>query len=162
MKRVICLLLSCLILSGCSLTGDWVNEPVKFYYIRENYQNDMQQVIASEVREAAGHKQDLVYLLALYSMGPIQEGLMSPLPANTVIIPTQRTESDITLIFSESGQSMTDVDFTLSATCIAMTCMDLIELQQVTVACGERTITISEDNLLLDSSTIISPQEEIK
>ena len=163
MKRYISLfLLLCLLLSGCSAAGDWVNEPVHFYYVRKNYQNDMQQVIASEVREASGHKEDLVYLLALYSMGPVTEDLRSPLPTNAVIVPTEHTAEGLTLTLSESAQSMPDVDFTLSSTCIAMTCMDLMDVEQVTVVCGDRTITIREDNLLLDSNAITNIQEEIK
>ena len=159
MKRCVCLLLIlCLFLSGCS----GITEPVNFYYVRKNYQNDMQQVIASEVREAAGHKDDLVYLLALYSMGPVTDDLQSPMPINAVIVPTERSSDGLTLTLSESGQSMTDVDFTLSSACIAMTCMDLLDVLKVTVVCGDRTVTIDKDNLLLDSNLITNFKEETK
>ena len=161
MKRYVSLLLLlCLLLTGCSAAGEWVNEPVHFYYVRKNYQNDMQQVIASEVREASGHREDLVYLLALYSMGPVTEDLRSPLPTNAVIVPTEHSAEGLTLTLSESGQTMADVDFTLSSTCIAMTCMDLMDVEQVTVTCGERAITIRQDNLLLDSIANTKPQED--
>ena len=163
MKRCLCLLLIlCLFLSGCSAIGEWITEPVNFYYVRKNYQNDMQQVIASEVREAAGHRDDLVYLLALYSMGPVTEDLKSPLPTNAVIVPTAHTSDGLTLTLSESAQTMTDVDFTLSAACISMTCMDLMEVEKVTVVCGDRSVTVLEDNLLLDGSLITNFQEDIK
>ena len=111
-----------MILSGCSFGGEWIKEPVTFYYVRENYQKDMEQVLSSEVREAAGHRDDLPYLLALYSMGPSNDGLLSLLPKNTSIIPTERTNYSIALTLSENTQNMTDADFTLASACIAMTC----------------------------------------
>ena len=163
MKRILSiLLLLSLFLTGCSAIGEWVAEPVNFYYVRRNYQSDMQQVIASEVREAAGHKEDLVYLLALYSMGPVTEDLCSPLPTNAVIVPTERSSDELTLTLSESGQNMADVDFTLSSACIAMTCMELTDVQKVTVVCADRSVTLHKDNLLLDSNLITNSQEETR
>ena len=163
MKRFMIVLLTvCLILSGCSFGGEWIKEPVTFYYVRENYQKDMEQVLASEIREAAGHRDDLSYLLALYSMGPSSDGLLSMLPKNTSIIPTERTNYSITLTLSENTQSMTDADFTLASACIAMTCMDLMDIQQVTVISGDRSITLREDNLMLNNSIVKKPQEETK
>ena len=163
MKRFMILLLTvCLILSGCSFGGEWIKEPVTFYYVRENYQKDMDQVLSSEVREAAGHRDDLPYLLALYSMGPSNDGLLSLLPKNTSIIPTERTNYSIALTLSENTQNMTDTDFTLASACIAMTCMDLMEIQQVKVISGDRSITIREDNLMLNNSIVKKPQEETK
>ena len=163
MKRFMIVLLTvCLILSGCSFGGEWIKEPVTFYYVRENYQKDMEQVLSSEVREAAGHRDDLSYLLALYSMGPSNDGLLSLLPKNTSIIPTERTNYSIALTLSENTQNMTDADFTLASACIAMTCMDLMEIQQVTVISGDRSITIREDNLMLNNSIVKKPQEETK
>lgn len=159
---MIVLLTVCLILSGCSFGGEWIKEPVTFYYVRENYQKDMEQVLASEIREAAGHRDDLSYLLALYSMGPSSDGLLSMLPKNTSIIPTERTNYSITLTLSENTQSMTDADFTLASACIAMTCMDLMDIQQVTVISGDRSITLREDNLMLNNSIVKKPQEETK
>ena len=152
MKRIICLItVLCLFLSGCSILGERVKEPVTFYYVWEDYQKDMAQVIGSEIREASGHKTDLPYLLALYSMGPSKEGLKSPLPRNTRIIPTQRSANSMELTLSESVSVMTDVDFTLASACIAMTCMELSDVQQVQLTCEDRSITIHEDNLLLYS-----------
>lgn len=163
MKQLLSLILVfCLLLSGCSITGDWVKEPVTFYYINENYRSNMQQVIASEIREASGHREDLSYLLALYSMGPATEGLMSPLPTNTSIIPTEHADGKIQLTLSSHASTLSDADFTLAGTCIALTCMELIEIDLVSVVCGDRDITIREDNLLLENILVQKTQEETK
>ena len=161
MKRVICMmLLVCLCLSGCSMTGDRMKEPVTFYYVRENYRKEMNQVIDSELREAAGHKDDLPYLLALYSMGPSKEDLMCPFPRNTRIIPVTRTENSIELSLTDSVLTLTEADFTLAGACIAMTCMELMDVQEVSVVCGDRKISIKKDNLLLYSDMFQNSQEE--
>lgn len=161
MKRLICMIIiSSIMLSGCSTDGEWIKEPVTFYYVHENYQKDMEQVIVSEVREASGHMEDLPYLLALYSMGPSKEGLASPLPRNTRITLTERSDETITLSLSESGQTMTDVDFTLASSCIAMTCMELTGALQIMIVCGERTITIQQDNLMLHGSNMQNQKED--
>lgn len=161
MKRMICMLmLFCLCLTGCSATGDHLKEPVTFYYVRENYRKDMNPVIASELREASGHRDDLPYLLALYSMGPSKEELLSPFPRNTKIIPVARTENSIELSLTDSVLSLTDSDFTLASACIAMTCMELTGVQEVTVICSDRSISITKDNLLIYSEMLQSPQEE--
>lgn len=161
MKRMICLIMVFgMLLSGCSMAGERIKEPVTFYYVREDYQKDMGTVIGSEVREAAGHRNDLSYLLALYSMGPATEDLRSPLPRNTKIILMEHTGDSILIDLSESALKMTDADFTLASACIAMTCMELANITSVTVACADRNIIIREDNLLLHNSLVQNTQEE--
>lgn len=161
MKRLICLLLMCsLCMAGCSVAGEWIKEPVTFYYVCETYQKDMESVIASEIREASGHRDDLPYLLALYTMGPSTEDLKSPLPRNTKIILTEYTDSSVVLSISESASTINDADFTLASACIALTCMELVDAQQITVICGDRNITIQADNLLLHDNLVDQSQEE--
>ena len=163
MKHWLCLILTfCLLLSGCSMAGDWIKEPVTFYYVSEGYQKDMEQVIVSEVREASGHRDDISYLLALYSMGPSKEGLQSPIPRNTQIIPIERTADSIVLSLSGNVLTMSDADFTLAGACLALTCMNLTDVQQITVEAGDKRVTIREDNLLLQTSLLQKPQEETK
>lgn len=161
MKHLNCLILIfCLLLSGCSNTGEWIKEPVTFYYVQENYQKDMDPVIVSEVREASGHKDDLSYLLALYSMGPSDEDLNSPLPRNTKIEPSEPTEEGLELHLSENVLALSDADFTLASACLSLTCIELTGVQQVTVVCGDRTIIMQKETLLLYSS-MQNHQEEI-
>jgi spore germination protein GerM len=162
MKRIISLYLLLCLLTGCSSMGERLKEPVNFYYVRENYREEMGEVISPEVREASGHRYDLPYLLALYSLGPSQEDLHSLLPRNTTILPTERTPHSVELTLSENTQAMTDADFTLTSACLAMTCMELLDIRQVTVISGDRNITLREDNLMLYNSIVQKPQEETK
>lgn len=148
MKRLICIMLSLLFLSGCGILGDRIKDPVTFYYVTEDYQRDMDSVIGSEIREASGHRYDLPYLLALYSMGPSEEDLKSPLPANTRITPTEHTEAGIVLSISGQLDTMTDAEFTLAGTCLAMTFMEITDTTQITVTYEDRNITINTQNVM--------------
>lgn len=150
MKRRICLiLLMGIFLSGCGGLGERIKEPVTFYYIREDYQKDMGPVIVSEVREASGHTGDLPYLLALYTMGPATEGLQSPFARNTRIIPTEHTKAGVVLSISEGTNIMSDAEYTLASACLAMTCMEMTNASQITVVYEERSVTITQDNLMM-------------
>ena len=100
--------------------------------------------------------------MALYSMGPSKEDLQSPLPRNTQIMPIERSADRIVLSLSENAQTLTDSDFTLASACLALTCMDLTDTQQITVECGDRKITIREDNLLQYGGSKPIIQEEAK
>ena len=163
MKRFACLILTfCLLFTGCSVSGDRIKEPVLFYYVFEDYEKDMEQVIVSEVREAAGHRNDISYLLALYSMGPSNEDLKSPLPRNTRIALLEHNADNMVLSLSDAVLNITEAEFTLACACISMTCMELTDVQQITVTCGDRTITMQRDHLLLNDNMVQIPQEETK
>ena len=162
MKRLFCLILALSLLSGCGIFGERMKDPVTFYYIRSDYQKNMESVIASEIREASGHRDDLPYLLALYSMGPSKEGLQSPLPPTTRIIPTEHTAAGIVLSLSDVPDSMTDAEYALASACLAMTCMELINTSQITVISRGRSVTINTENLMLFETGHERQLEEMK
>lgn len=163
MKRLIYLiLLFSFLLSGCSSMGERIKEPVTFYYIQENYQKEMGDVIAMEVREAAGHRYDLPYLLALYSMGPSDNGLVSPFPRNTRILPVEHSDDGLVLSILDEIQDMTEAEYTLACACLAMTCMEIIDVEQITVICGNRSVTLKADTLLINSMFNATTPEERK
>ena len=148
MKRLLCILLSLLLLSGCGILGDRIKDPVTFYYVNADYQKNMDSVIGSEIREASGHRYDLPYLLALYSMGPSSEDLYAPFPANARITPTEHTEAGIVLSISGSLESMTDAEYTLASACLAKTFMEVTDTSQITVTSEERSVTINTQNVM--------------
>lgn len=162
MKRIVCLILiCCLFLSGCQLFGEGLKDPVTFFYVKTEYDYFTQDgVIAGEQREASGHRDDLSYLLALYMMGPSEDGLESPLPRGVMLYSAEQTADEIILNISNHESTMTDADFSLSCACLSLTCFDITDAQSVTVISGTRSITMNRDIIALYDSSINS--EEIQ
>lgn len=156
-RLIIIFLLLCLLLTGCT---DRFKEPVTFYYIRTGYDMDMSAIMGSERREAAGHREDLSYLLALYLMGPAEEELRSPLPQGVSILSAEQTDSTVTLHLSNTDESMTDAQFTLACGCLTMTCLDLTEATHITIISGDRSVTMNADMLLTQDLTTAAETEE--
>lgn len=163
MKRALSLILVfSLLLSGCSFLGERIKDPVFFYYVCSNYQEDLCCVIVSEQRESSGHIGDLSYLLALYSMGPISDEIVSPLPPD-VQITAKRDNDHVYLELSNPEAPMSDIDFSLACACLTLTCLDITGAQDVTIRHGERTKTLQRSDVTLyDVTAETIPTEESK
>ena len=159
MKRIISIsILLCLLLCGC---GQRLKEPVTFYYLNANFEEDMSTVILSEQREASGHRHDLSYLMALYLMGPTEEDLRSPIPRGTRIYTSAYSEDSVELNLSDTDKTLTDSEFSLACACLSLTCLDLTEAQSVTISSGSRSLTMTRDALLLSDSILsVTEQQE--
>lgn len=158
MKRITAvLLLLSLLFSGCA---EHMKEPVTFYYVRSNYQEDMTEIITSEKREASGHRDDLSYLMALYFMGPTEEGLRSPVPRGTTLYKTELVENTVILNISDTEKTMTDSEFTLACACLTLTCLELTDAQSVTINSGDRSVTMGADALILQDTADTAIMEE--
>ena len=161
MKRILCLCLLLLTLSGCADVNSSTKEPVTFYYIREHSLTDMSQAIGTETREASGHREDLAYLLRLYFLGPTQEGLLSPLPQGVLIETVEQEGRGLRLTLSDADSLLTDSEFSLACACLTLTCLDLVPAERVTIRSGSRSVTMSRENLaLFDSGTVAAATEE--
>ncbi len=162
MRRIFLLFLAVsLLFSGCGFLGEEIQEPVRFYYLREEYPyNGSEGIIGFEERESSGMQNNLSYLLALYLMGPGEEDLRSPLPAGTRILVESKTEEAIVLRLSDYAAAMPDINYTLACACLAMTCMELTEAEAVTINCVDRSVTIHPDNLLFGDSQSTIPTED--
>lgn len=161
MKRTICfLLILCLLLSGCSVIGERLKEPVTFYYLCSEYQEKLCCVITSEEREASGHSQDLSYLLQLYLMGPVSDECRLPLRAGTQIQNITMKEARIEIQLSDTASTLSDIDFSLACACLTLTCLDVTDAESVTLKCGSRASTMSRDTLTLyDTIAATDPTE---
>lgn len=159
--RILCLLLIfCILLTGCGFFGERIWEPVTFYYLCGSYSEDLCCVIVSEERETSGHTGDLPYLLALYLMGPTEDEHISPLPAGACIHSTVEN-GHIFLELSNIPASMTDIDFSLACACLTLTCLDIIDADDVTIRNGDQEKTMNRDSLTLyDAISENTPTEE--
>ncbi|MDO5400193.1 MAG: hypothetical protein Q4F17_04325 [Eubacteriales bacterium] len=161
MKRgLILMILAAVLLSGCTASAGGLKEPVTFYYLLEQYTYGQDaQVFAPEQWEAAGHRQDLTYLLSLYLMGPSQEGHLSPLPRDTKVYSTKELDRDVFVNISDTGATLSDTAFTRACACLALTCFDLTDAQSVTVRSGMRSITMTRDTLILVDDSPMTTEE---
>lgn len=160
MKRIVAMiLLMALLLCGCA---DKMREPVTFYYVRDSFEVDMSQVIGTEQREASGHRDDLLYLLALYLMGPAEDSLVSPLPSYTTILSAEQMDSTVTVQLTDTTASMSDGQFTLACSCLTLTCLEITDAEYVTIISGNRSVTLGKDSLVLQDLTTGAGTEEIQ
>lgn len=153
MNRAVCLLLCgcCLIaLCGCSVSSSGSGGPVSFYYRRADYQyHSSEKVIVPEQREISGHGGDLHYLVTLYLVGPLDDSLILPFPKGTRLLELEESGGSLLLTLSDKADSLSDSAFSLACACLALTCLSFSDAEEVTIVCGERTTTITPDNLLL-------------
>ena len=163
MRRVLSLILVfSLLLSGCSFLGERIKDPVSFYYVCSNYQKNLCCVIVSEQRESSGHIGDLSYLLALYTMGPISDDMLAPLPPDIQITPSLENDQ-VCLELSVPEMPMSDIDFSLACACLTLTCLEITGAQSVTIRQGERTKTLQRSDVTLyDVTAETIPTEESK
>ncbi len=155
-------LVFCLLLSGCQFLGDRIKEPVTYYYVHASYQENLNNVVLSEEREASGHREDLSYLLALYLMGPVSDQLISPIPPGTRIHVNENTGENVTLSLSDMDNTMTDAQFSLACACLTYTCIDITGAKAITINSGTRSVTMTMDNLSLLDNYHKQPTEDSK
>ena len=152
-RRILCIILAVVFLmSGCSISGKRVNQSVTFHYLCSEYPSELCCVIASEEREATGHMGNLSYLIALYLMGPTTDEYAMPLPAGTKIS-AQYNDGHVLLELSNMAQAMSDLDFSLACACLSMTCMEIVEAEDVTIRCVDREKVITRNSLTLNDIT---------
>lgn len=159
MKRILfpIILILLIFLSACQ-TADL--DEVTFYYCRDPQQYQYFQddsVICAESRDIMGHRTDLQYMAGLYLAGPMEEGLIPPFNKSTRLLSIRQEDSSLLVELSDHAEILTDSEFSLSCACFAMTCMDFVQCDDVTITSGERSITMNRENIVLLDSL---PQQE--
>lgn len=170
MKKIATLVLSlCLLfsLASCAYNSSGMIEPAEFFYqrkISDIKEHPTDGVIASELREASGHRNDWNYLLSLYLRGPLDRSLVSPFPASCKLIGISREEKTLHIILDENFAELKDIDLTIACACLAKTCISLanVEAVHIEAASADGTnlinLIIDRGSLLLEENGII-PQE---
>ena len=161
MKRWICLLLlAVLFLPGCEQQEEYL-EPVNFYFVKSDVAYFMQEgVIAREVREAQGHRQDYEYLLKLYLAGPESSEVKRVFPKNVELVRLELVDGSAVVTLNDAVCRLTGLDLTIACACLTATICDIAGVSIVTIRAetqlldGNKSITMSRDHILLqDSST---------
>ncbi len=160
------LLLLSLLLTACASREPKHQEPVLFFYCRDEIAyGSSDSVICSEPREAVGHKDDTAYLLTQYLLGPTSPDLRSPLPAGTALISYRQESTQAILVLSDHIAALSGVELTVACACIAKTVLELsgaatVEIRANSMDIGESGVIImSRDNLLILDDAAIEPAQ---
>lgn len=158
MKKGIAILLMfalCLSLWGCQGDSNAPKDPVTFYYRRVEFDHGNEDsVIMGEVREAEGHKDDMMYLLNLYLAGPESPEMAVTFPYNTQLIRFTLSDKIASVTLSDSFAQLTGIDLTVACACIAKTVMELTGIQ--TVQLQTPTMMLGNDPfVVIDSASLL-------
>ena len=150
MKKWIAAGLCLLLLCGCGRKGKPLFDPVYFYYPRTEYDyGSADSAITWEAMDGTGHMDDFEFLLAEYFAGPVDEGLVNPFPMGTTLLSARLEGDDFLLEISPEALTLPEHQFTLGCSCLSMTCFELTQAETVTVSCGEKSLTIRRNGMLL-------------
>ena len=150
MKKWIAAGLCLLLLCGCGRKGKPLFDPVYLYYPRTEYDyGSADSAITWEAMDGTGHMDDFEFLLSEYFAGPIDEGLVKPFPMGTTLLSARLEEDDFLLEISPEALELPEHQFTLGCSCLSMTCFELTQAETVTVSCGEKSLTIRRNGMLL-------------
>lgn len=145
MKKGILLLTLLLTLSGCGLANS--KQTVTLYYPRAEYDyRSADGVIGQETRDITGHGSELRYLLDIYLMGPSNEKLRSPFPAQAKLESVEQGEDGVVITLSDVT-GLSDSRFTLGCYCLSLVCRQMDIQGDVTVTCGNRSMTLGPEDI---------------
>lgn len=150
MKRLLALLLALLALCGCGSQKE--ESGIRFYYPRRDY---VYQVtggsMAWETRDVT--QADLSYLLRLYLLGPQDESLEAAYPSGIYLESARVDGGTVTVRLSPIGNRMTDIAFTMAASCLAKTCFDITGATTLILQSGDRGLTLEADQLTFQDTS---------
>lgn len=151
MKRNVCIaLLLCVLfsLSACANEKD----STAFYYRRARFAYGTaaeDSVISSEKRNITGHSDELSYLISLYLAGPLGESLVAPFPQDIRLLRAYQSNSLLYIELSDVGDEFGSAQYSLACACLSLTCMEFTTAQEVNVVSGDRSVTMSREDLML-------------
>lgn len=131
-KTIAIILLAFYTLELCACAKVAVSDTsVSFYYPRNEYTyGEEGSVIDAEIRQRSD---DLSKTISLYLLGPEDSVFRSIFPADVVLIHCT-TEDDLGKItLSDQIADLSSLDLTLACTSLAMTCMELTNVDTVSI-----------------------------
>lgn len=158
MKRMICLLLSgvlLLVCCGCAKKTPVQQDGIVFYY--PNAQLTFQpgsSIYGSEVRSLAT-PDNWAQVLNIYFLGPEGEHLTSPFPSGLTVKKTIMTKDTIYITVSDHLTELSGLDMTIACSCLTLTAMALSGVERVVINAenalldGQKKISMDKNNLLL-------------
>lgn len=164
MRKLLCiLLLSALLASlfGCTQPADGYENPINFYYRRQEVSfGTTEGVLCPDIREAGNL--DYISLLALYFRGPANSQLQRTFPEGTALKAIEIEGNHVLITLSDVFATLTELDLTIACACLTRTVCEMTGTQQLTIRTetslldGNKTIRMSLENvLLLDDSDIV-------
>ena len=154
MRRLFCVFLSLLLcfgLFGCKKEEAPLLAPVEFFYLHSTFSyTNTDTVMGSELRESAGHEEDLIYLLNLYLQGPQSEALAQIFPKGCSTVSCAQKNSAVTIVLSDAFATLSGMELTTACVCLAKTLTGLT---------GVETVVIQAETQLLDGKKNITIQD---
>lgn len=157
------IILLCMLLCGCQVKSDALQEPVTVYYRLANISyGTIDSVIAPTDMESAGHTGDYTYLLNLYLTNDTSEEFARTFPKATMLVSIKMDALTAKVVLSDSFATLTGIDLTIACACLTQTVISLTGCQEVIISTktqkldGQNFITLSKDSFLfLDESSNI-------
>lgn len=164
MKRFFCICTSLLLLlslCSCAFPSGKGKSDTNFYYRRTEYQfnKDPASIIVPEKRDISGHGEDIPYILSLYLMGPLSEDLKSPFPSYTKLISAEVNADTLSIELTDASSIMSGSKFSLACGCMALTCLELVDVSTVVIHCGDKIISLQADDILLQDTKSVEVTE---
>ena len=162
MKRILCVLLLILLLSGCSQPQEEPpkqTEAVDFYYSGVLGEFSSAAVLP-ESRNLETTKLTLEELIDLYLKGPVSEGLRSPFPAGTVLEDLYMKDQVAYLTFNDAYAELTGIGLTLANACMVYTLTQFPDVDGVCLRTTGAMLTeqmstvMTRSNFLLEDNTL--------
>lgn len=166
MKRFLCFLLVLLFLfpvSGCK--NNTIEKPFNFYYLRKNYTYGSDDgVISAEIVDATDFF-NLARMLAVYFRGPNDQNLVSPFPAGTYLLNTEKNGDLLTITLSDNFATLTGISLSIACCAIAKTVSEYTDVEAVEIQTvfslldGEKSIRVDIDGIVLQDEYVVAETE---
>lgn len=158
MKRftamILCILWM-LSLCACEQKQDEIQEPVNFYYCKEeiSYQS-VNGVIEAEICEGVNHRGDVESMLSAYLQGPYSPAYIAPFPANTELLSIQFLDGEAYLTFNDAFAQLTGMKLSTACSCITLTLAEYTDVETVRFTAATQQLD-NKDEIVLKVSDIV-------